>query len=253
MVRPRWEQRAAVTVATRSSRARHGAPQGSTGDSRGSPCATNDFPLPTHIRNPEPGTKYTLFVRSGRPRSHHDRGPSPDILPRNRAQAPGPASPPESWSPTECRIAPTISPRSLVISWGTPWNSILHIRCSSKMPLRGDKWNWCSRYCHFYDDTELNQGCEYSILGGRPRTAVQGGHIGFRPSPWSANSQSDVLYTSYIIPGPSRPRNVSIVTYPDPGAVVRENPVVAYAWNPRVATVISFEVGHRTYGTFCST
>ena len=101
---------------TRSSRARHGAPQGSTGERPGSPCAANDFPLPTHIRNREPGTKYTTYVRSGRARSHHDRGPSPDILPRNRAQAPGPASPPESWSPSECRIVPTISPRSLVIS-----------------------------------------------------------------------------------------------------------------------------------------
>ena len=126
-------------MATRSSRARHGAPQGSTGDRLGSPCATNDFPLPTHIRNPEPGTKYTGYVRSGRSRSHHDRGPSPDILPRNRAQAPGPASPPESWSPSGCDTIPTISPRSLVnITPSTPWNPILHIGCSSKMPLRGD-------------------------------------------------------------------------------------------------------------------
>ena len=37
-----------ISLFTRSSRARHGAPQGSTGDRLGGPCTTNDFPLPTH-------------------------------------------------------------------------------------------------------------------------------------------------------------------------------------------------------------
>ena len=81
-------------------------------------------------------------------RSHHPRGPSPEISPRILKLWDHSQIPSKRWDQRRCRNRPTISPRGLVksyvvrpsvVGWADMLESILRKSAgSSKMPLRGE-------------------------------------------------------------------------------------------------------------------